>query len=346
MRFTQFSTRGSAPHRPMLEPRSTAGDARGVGDVDRGETWGDVSVVDEALTAAGSAATTRVGDAELTLVTTSQAPLWRRLGVQFWLCVAWIVIVAAAAIAADWLPLKDPLESDFTALAQGPSGEFWMGTDALGRDIFSRVVHGAQVSLAVGLFSVLIGVTVGGTLGLVAGYFRRRTEAVIMTFADGMLAFPALVLLLSLTTFLGQNLRNIVIAVGIVTVPVFIRLARANTLSFAQREFVLAARSTGARDRRIVTREVLPNVTMPLMAFSLVVVAVAIVAEGSLSFLGLSVPPTTPTWGNIIASGRQDLAEAPHIVFFPALVMFITVLAFNLAGDRLREVLDVKEGAL
>ena len=136
------------------------------------------------------------------------------------------------------------------------------------------------------------------------------------------------------------------IAIGIVTIPIFIRLARANTLTFAQREFVLAARATGARNRRIVVREVLPNVVMPLMAFSLVVVAVAIVAEGSLSFLGLSVPPTTPTWGNIIAAGRQDLQESPHIVFFPAVVMFITVLAFNLAGDRLREVLEVKEGAL
>jgi peptide/nickel transport system permease protein len=296
--------------------------------------------------AAVAAAHEHVPGADAALVVIGHAPLWRRLGLQFWLCAGWIAIVGAAAVLADWLPLKDPLESDFSALAQGPSGEYWMGTDALGRDIFSRVVHGTQVSMAVGLFSVLIGLAVGGSLGLLAGYFRRRTEAVIMTAADGMLAFPALVLLLSLTTFLGQNLRNIVIAIGVVTVPVFIRLARANTLSFAQREFVLAARATGARNRRIVTREVLPNVAMPLMAFSLVVVAVAIVAEGSLSFLGLSVPPTTPTWGNIIAAGRQDLQEAPHIVLFPSIVMFITVLAFNLAGDRLRQVFEVKEGAL
>jgi peptide/nickel transport system permease protein len=167
-----------------------------------------------------------------------------------------------------------------------------------------------------------------------------------MTVADGMLAFPALVLMLSLTVFLGQTLRNIVIAIGVVTIPVFIRLARANTLAYGQREFVLAAKATGARDARIIVREVLPNVAMPLMAFSLVVVAVAIVAEGSLSFLGLSVPPTTPTWGNLIAGGRQDLAESPHIVMFPSIVLFITVMAFNLAGDRLRQVLETKESAL
>jgi peptide/nickel transport system permease protein len=272
--------------------------------------------------------------------------LHRRLGLSFWLCTTWIGLTVIAALFASWLPLKDPLESDFTALSVGPSTKYWMGTDALGRDLFSRVVEGTQVSLAVGVFSVVIGLFFGGILGLVAGFFRRRAESIIMTLADSMLAFPSLVLLLSLTTFLGPTLKNIVIAIGIVTVPTFIRLARAHTLSFAQRDFVLAARATGAKNRRIIFREVLPNVLMPLMAFSLIVVAVAIVAEGSLSFLGLSVPPTTPTWGNIIAGGRQDIAEAPHIVAFPSLVMFVTVVAFNLAGDRLREVLEVKEGAL
>lgn len=276
----------------------------------------------------------------------SNRSMWRRLGVTFWLCVTWIILMGIAALFANVLPLKDPLQSDFTALAQGPSREYWMGTDALGRDLFSRIVYGTRVSLAVGLFSVLIGLVIGGVLGLAAGFYRRRTEGGIMMLADSMLAFPSLVLLLTLTTYLGPTLKNIVIAIGIVTIPTFIRLARAHTLSFAQRDFVLAARATGAKNRRIIFREVLPNVLMPLMAFSLIVVAVAIVAEGSLSFLGLSVPPTTPTWGNIIAGGRQDIAEAPHIVMFPSLVLFLTVVAFNLAGDRLREVLEVKEGAL
>src|SRR4051812_3707326 len=166
-----------------------------------------------------------------------QRPMWRRLGLQFWVCVAWIVALIAAAVLAPWLPLQDPNVSDFGAIAEGPSAEHWLGTTDIGLDIFSRIVWGTRVSLAVGLFSVLIGVTIGGAIGLLAGYFRGKTETTIMTAADGMLAFPALVLMLSLTVFLGQNLRNIIIAIGVVTIPVFIRLARANTLAAGQREF-------------------------------------------------------------------------------------------------------------
>jgi peptide/nickel transport system permease protein len=273
-------------------------------------------------------------------------PMWRSLGPLFWVSIAWVLLICLIALLAPLLPLADPKESRFSATAEGPSATHPLGTDALGRDLLSRIAWGGQVSLAVGAFSVTIGLVLGGGLGLIAGYFRGRIETPIMVLADSMLSFPALVLLLALTTFLGQNLRNIIIAIGIVTVPVFLRLARAHTLTYAQREFVLAARATGARDARLIVKEVLPNVVLPLVAFSLIVVAVAIVAEGSLSFLGLSIPPTTPTWGNIIADGRQDLQTAPHIVFMPAMVMFLTVLAFNIAGDRLREVLDVREGAL
>lgn len=328
------------------DPRGVAAPSGLDAAVQRDDLVVGEETVSTAAVLAADEADVEATEVDATMVPPKQTPMWRRLGIQFWVCVAWIVLVGIAGVAAGILPLKDPLESDFTALAEGPSWRYWMGTDALGRDIFSRVVHGTRVSITVGLFAVLIGLVVGGMLGLIAGYYRRRTESVIMTFADALLAFPALVLLLTLTTFMGQTLRNIVLAIGIVTIPVFIRLARANTLTFAQREFVLAAKATGSRNFRIITREVMPNVAMPLMAFSLVVVAVAIVAEGSLSFLGLSVPPTTPTWGNIIAGGRQNLQDAPHIVFFPSLVMFVTVLAFNLAGDRLREVLEVKEGAL
>lgn len=278
---------------------------------------------------------------------TKRASTLRKLGIQFWLSVVWIGIVVIAGLFASWLPLEDLNKKDYKSLGKGPSADHWFGTDGVGRDLFSRVVHGSRVSLAVGLFSVLLALVVGGGLGLLAGYFRKRTEGVIMTVADGMLAFPALVLLLTITTFMGATLRNVILAIGIVMIPSFIRLSRANTLAFSQREFVLAARATGARNRRIILREVLPNVVLPLLAFSLIVVSIAIVAEGSLSFLGLSVDARrTPTWGNIIASGRGDLDKAPHIVFFPSVVMFLTVLAFNLAGDRLREVFDLKEGSL
>jgi peptide/nickel transport system permease protein len=272
--------------------------------------------------------------------------LLRKLGPLFWISVGWVVVVGVLAVLAPILPLKDPDLSDFSSLSQGPTARHLLGTDALGRDLLSRIIWGSRISLAVGTLSILMGIGIGGAFGVIAGYFRGRIESVIMTIADAMLAFPSLVLLLTLTTFLGQSLRNIVVAIGIVTMPVFLRLARANTLVYAQREFVLAARATGARNGRIIMREILPNVVLPMVAFGLIVVAVAIVAEGALSFLGLSVPPPTSTWGSIIAAGRQELQKAPHIVFIPSIVMFMTVFAFNLAGDRLRETLDIKEGAV
>lgn len=269
-----------------------------------------------------------------------------RMGVGFWVALAWLAAVLLGALFADLLPLQDPSESDFAAVSAGPSADHLFGTDGLGRDLLSRAVYGARVSLAVGLFAVVLGMAIGGALGLVAGYVRGRTESVITSLADTMLAFPALVLLLGITAVLGQSLRNLIIGLAIVSIPAFIRLTRANTLKFASEEFVLAARTTGARPGRIIVREVLPNVVPPMGAYAFVIIAVVIVAEGSLSFLGLGVPPPTPSWGAMIADGRQVLASAPHVVFVPSLVMFVTVYSFNLLGDRLRELFDVREGTL
>lgn len=269
-----------------------------------------------------------------------------RFGPGFWVAIVWLSAVLLGALFADFLPLRDPSEPDFLAISAGPSTDHLLGTDGLGRDLFSRAVYGARVSLAVGLFAVILGMAVGGALGLVAGYFRGRVETLITSLADTMLAFPALVLLLGITAVLGQSLRNLIIGLAIVSIPAFIRLTRANTLKFASEEFVLAARTTGARRGRIIVREVLPNVVPPMGAYAFVIVAVVIVAEGSLSFLGLGVPPPTPSWGAMIADGRQVLASAPHVVFVPSVVMFITVYSFNLLGDRLRELFDVREGAL
>ena len=271
----------------------------------------------------------------------------RKMGIGFWIPMAWIGVVVFCAITASWLPLDDRNISDFRAIAKGPSSQHWLGTDEIGRDILARLVHGSRVSLSVGIFAVAIGMLGGGIIGLLAGYYRGKVETVLMAMVDIMLAFPALILAIAIVVFMGQSLRNVTIAIAILAIPAFARITRAATLSFAQREFVTAARAMGARDSRILLREILPNVALPVAAFGLVVVAVAIVAEGGLAFLSLSVPRPEPSWGSMIESGRGDLNKGiEHISLIPATVMALTVLSFNLVGDKLRSLLDVKEGAI
>jgi peptide/nickel transport system permease protein len=270
----------------------------------------------------------------------------RRGRLVFWLAVAWIAIVASAAIAADWLPLTSPSEMDLLARRAGPSSDHWLGADALGRDILSRLVFGARISLTVGLVAPMLGLVIGGGLGMLAGYFRGWLETLVVGSIDVLLAFPPLVLALAITTYLGQSVLNITITLGILSIPALTRVARAATMTFAERDFVTAARGLGAGHGRILMRELLPNIALPLMAFFLLAVAVIIVVEGALSFLGLGVPPPTPSWGGMIAEGRDSLDTAPSIAFLPAGTMFLTVLAFNMVGDRLRALTDPRPGAL
>ena len=270
----------------------------------------------------------------------------RRGRLVFWLAVAWIGIVASAAIAADWLPLTSPSEMDLLARRAGPGADHWLGTDALGRDILSRLVFGARISLTVGLVAPMLGLVIGGGLGMLAGYFRGWLETLVVGSIDVLLAFPPLVLALAITTYLGQSVLNITITLGILSIPALTRVARAGTMTFAERDFVTAARALGAGHGRILMRELLPNIALPLIAFFLLAVAVIIVVEGALSFLGLGVPPPTPSWGGLIAEGRGSLDTAPSIAFLPAGTMFLTVLAFNMVGDRLRALTDPRPGAL
>jgi peptide/nickel transport system permease protein len=270
----------------------------------------------------------------------------RRGRLVFWLAVAWIGIVASAAIAADWLPLTSPSEMDLLARRAGPGADHWLGTDALGRDILSRLVFGARISLTVGLVAPMLGLVIGGGLGMLAGYFRGWLETLVVGSIDVLLAFPPLVLALAITTYLGQSVLNITITLGILSIPALTRVARAGTMTFAERDFVTAARALGAGHGRILMRELLPNIALPLIAFFLLAVAVIIVVEGALSFLGLGVPPPTPSWGGMIAEGRDSLDTAPSIAFLPAGTMFLTVLAFNMVGDRLRALTDPRPGAL
>ena len=281
-----------------------------------------------------------------------KAPIGGKLGVGGLISVVWIVLVFASAILAPWLPIHDPKTVDFTNIHQLPNQPigtpgFPLGTDQNSFDIFSRLIWGGRVSLVVALGVLIIGLVVGGTIGLIAGYFRGRTETVLMSIVDILLAFPALVLLIAIVAFLGANLTNVVLGISIVSIPAFARIARATTLTFSRREFVLAARAAGANDRRILIREILPNVILPLLAFGLLVVAIAIVAEGALAFLGLTSPETI-SWGGMINGGRKALQtdHIAHVSLIPATMMFLTVLAINFLGDRFRAIFDVKDAAL
>jgi peptide/nickel transport system permease protein len=229
---------------------------------------------------------------------------------------------------------------------QPPGAHFWFGTDENGRDMLSRTIYGARVSLMVGFASIFLGLVIGGGLGVVAGYYQGRIGTFIMGCMDVMLAFPALVFALVIVTFLGASLLNVTVAIAVISIPQIARIIRASTLTFAEREFVMAARTLGAKNWRIITREILPNVILPAASFVLIAVALAIVGEGTLAFLGLSVPAPQPTWGGMINEGRTFLEIDPYISLIPAAAMFVTVLAFNFAGDSLRAFFDVKEGAL
>jgi peptide/nickel transport system permease protein len=278
----------------------------------------------------------------------------RRLGTGFWVAVVWVGVLALLAILAPVLPfVDDPNQLSAEGLEAVPSGDFWFGGDDIGRDIFSRVIWGGRVSLFIGVSAVALGFLVGGGIGLTAGYYGGRFEKIAMGAMDVMLAFPALVLALALVTFLnsdagdqGASIGQVVLILTILSIPALARITRAATLTYAQREFVTAARALGAKPGRILWREVLPNVIPPMASFALTAIAIVIVAEGTLSFLGLSVSAPTATWGNMIEQGRGSLDNAPWISLIPCAVMFATLLAFNYAGDKLQSYFDVKEAAI
>lgn len=268
-------------------------------------------------------------------------------GMLFYACLAWLTLVVLSAITASWLPLPDPNAIDIGSKEAPPfTAGHLLGTDGLGRDILSRLAFGARVSLIISLSAVGVGIVVGGTLGMVVGYFRGRLETCVMAVNDIILAFPGLVLLLALVAFVGQSLTAITIVIGFLSIPVYTRVARAATLAVSQREYVLAAGLMGAKTTRILFREIMPNVILPVAAFGLIALGVVIVLEGSLAFLGLSVEAPAATWGSMIAEGKRHLDDGIHIALVPSIVMFLTVLSLNLVGDVLRSRFDVREANL
>ena len=285
-----------------------------------------------------------VGETSPSAASTAEAAKRQRVTVAMALAIGWLLLVVLLAIFANLLPfLDDPYAIDPLNARAGPSAAHWFGLDALGRDIFTRCVYGARTSFVVTASALGIALVIGGALGMAVGYFRGVLESIVMTATDIVLAFPGIVLLLGILTFMGQSERNVALALALFATPGIIRVARANTLLYSERLFVTAARTLGASDLRIITREILPNIAPPIAAISLIILGILVIAEGGLSFLGLGVPLPRPTWGGMIASGIPDLQSWPLITLLPALTLFLTVLAFNVLGDELRARFETKQ---
>jgi peptide/nickel transport system permease protein len=253
-----------------------------------------------------------------------------------------IVLVVAAAIAAP-LIAGNPDQTSWTAIRKPPSALHWMGTDEDGRDVFARVVFGARASLLAGLISVAIAAGVGVPVGLLSGFVQGITDIVIGRVVDAMLACPFLILAIALAAFLGPSLTNAMIAIGISATPVFVRVARAATMEASATDYVEAARALGNPAWRVAVRHILPNIMPPIMVQATLAIANAIIAEASLSFLGLGQEPPAPSWGSMLNSAQRFLTQAPWLAIFPGIAIFLCVLSFNLLGDGLRDALDPRD---
>lgn len=267
-----------------------------------------------------------------------------------WLFIAaviWLGLVISLSVLGPWLPfVDDPDARNADAINQGPSWDHWFGTATFGQDVFARVLEGGRISLFVGFMVTFIGIVGGGVLGLLAGYLRGWIDSVVRLIINVTLSVPALLLVIFIVSIRGQSLLNVILAVSLLAVPALARIVRASTLQVADRDFVKAARVLGVKKLSILLREVLPNVMPTLVSFSFLTFGIILVAEGSLSFLGLSVEAPTITWGSIILEGRINFSETPHMVFLPGLVLFLTVLALNFVGDHLLKRFDIRESGL
>lgn len=254
-----------------------------------------------------------------------------------------ILAFALIAAAAPLLAPHAPSATDFLAVRQPPSALYPLGTDDVGRDVLSRVIFGARASLLAGVISVAIALLAGVPLGLVAGYYQGRIDEALMRFTDALLSFPFLILAVALAAAFGPSLTNAMVAIGIAAAPTFIRLTRGQVLAVKAEDYVQAARALGASDGRIIVRNVLPNIMAPLLVQASLTIAQAIIAESSLSFLGLGVQPPTPSWGGMLNTAKNFMSQAPWMAVWPGLAICVTVLGFNLLGDGLRDALDPRD---
>ncbi|EHK55675.1 ABC transporter permease [Allomesorhizobium alhagi] len=254
-----------------------------------------------------------------------------------------VLFFIALALLAPLLPIADPNATDWSAIRKAPSAVHWLGTDEIGRDVLSRMIWGAQASLLAGVVSVLIAVAIGVPFGLVSGYFGGWTDQVISRMTDALLAMPFLILAIALAAFLGPSLTNAMIAIGLSAMPIFIRLTRGQVLAVKTEDFVEGARAIGLDHFRIITRYILPNVFPPILVQATLTVATAIIAEASLSFLGLGQQPPAPSWGSMLNVAKNFLSQAPWMALWPGIAIFLVVIGFNLTGDGLRDALDPRE---
>lgn len=259
-----------------------------------------------------------------------------------WVGVALLVLIVGVALLAPWIAPHDPLQQNIAYRLDPPSAEYWLGTDSYGRDVLSRLMYGARISLLVGFVSILIAMVVGSALGILAGYVGGLVDQLVMGLVDVLLSFPALLLGLMVAAMLGANLHNLIIAIALTEIAPFVRVARAPTISLKQRDFVEAGRALGFGPWRLMGVHILPNMISDVIVLGSMWMASAIRTEASLSFIGLGVPPPTATWGGMIREGFENILDAWWLVVFPCIAILATVLALNLLGDALRDAIDPK----
>jgi glutathione transport system permease protein len=278
-------------------------------------------------------------------VRTPWTEFWRKFKKQRLAMVAgcFVAALVAVAILAPWLaPFDAENYFDYDAINALPSSAHWFGVDSLGRDIFSRVLMGARISLAAGVLSVAIGALIGTSLGLLAGYYEGWWDRVTMRVSDVLFAFPGILLAIGVVAILGNGMINVIAAVSVFSIPAFARLVRGNTLALKHLTYIEAVRSIGASDWTILVRHILPGTISSIVVYFSMRIGTSIITAASLSFLGMGAQPPTPEWGAMLNAARTDMVNAPHIAVFPSLAIFFTVLAFNLLGDGLRDALDPK----
>ena len=278
-------------------------------------------------------------------VRTPWSEFWRKFKRQkvALVAAAFVLLLVVVAILGPWIvPYDAETFFDYDKLNARPSWQHWFGVDALGRDIFSRILMGTRISLAAGFVSVAVGALVGTVLGLLAGYYEGWWDRIVMRICDVLFAFPGILLAIGIVAILGGGMANVVVAVAVFSIPTFARLVRGNTLALKHLTFVEAARSIGASDWTIITRHIFPGTISAVIVYFSLRIGTSIITAASLSFLGLGAQPPTPEWGAMLDAARSDMITAPHEAIFPALAIFLTVLAFNLLGDGLRDALDPK----